>query len=316
MSSIPVIDITSLRDGSDSGSVAKELLQASQNPGFIYISGHGIPDPVIDTARTTAYKFFHLTEKQKTRYRVSKKHRGWLAAGDAKMQDDKPADQKESFIWGYQDETGFTPSDHSLRGSNIWPQELPDMESVAMNYFSYADRVARHLLRGFACGLNLSEQFFLRHCDRPLSRASFVYYPDQSPHSGDQVYGVGPHTDFGLLTVLCQDDVGGLQVQSLTGDWIEAPPIAGTLVVNVGDLLSRWTDGAFRSTPHRVINDSGRERLSLVLAFDPNPETRIDAREIFGENHVADEAPIDCGEYLIWRFGKAFSYRRPKSGEL
>lgn len=307
--SIPVIDISSLRDGSDPESVAGALLHASQNLGFIYVSGHGIPEQVIDATRATAYKFFHLRGEQKTRYTVSKNHRGWLAAGNAKMQDDGPADRKESFIWGYQDKSGFTPSDHPLRGSNIWPQELPDMESVAMTYFSCADRVARDLLRGFAIGLNLPEHFFLRRSDRPLSRATFVYYPDQSTHTGDQVYGVGPHTDFGVLTVLCQDDVGGLQVQSLAGDWIQAPPIAGTLVVNVGDLLSRWTDGAFRSTPHRVINDSGRERLSLVLAFDPNPETRIDACEIFGENHTAGQKPIDCGDYLIWRFGKAFSYR-------
>jgi isopenicillin N synthase-like dioxygenase len=307
--SIPVIDISSLRDGSDPDSVARALLHASQNLGFIYVSGHGIPEPVVDAARTTAYKFFHLKEEQKTRYKVSKSHRGWLAAGDAKMQDDKPADRKESFIWGYQDETGFTPTDHPLRGINVWPQELSGMESVSMEYFSYADRVARDLMRGFALGLDLPEHFFLRHCDRPLSRATFVYYPDQSTNTGEQIYGVGPHTDFGVLTVLCQDDVGGLQVQSLAGDWIQAPPIEGTLVINVGDLLSRWTDGAFRSTPHRVINDSGRERLSLVLAFDPNPETRIDAREVFGKDHISDQQPIDCGDYLIWRFGKAFSYR-------
>lgn len=307
--SIPVVDITPLRDGSDPDTVASELLAASQNLGFIYVRGHGIPHRVIGAARNAGSEFFHLSEKQKAAYKVSKSHRGWLAPGDSKMQADVPVDLKESFIWGYQDENGHTLSDHPLRGPNLWPEMLSELETTAMQYFSYADGVARHLLRGFALGLKLPEQFFLRHCARPLSRASFVYYPNQPESMGDNVFGVGPHTDFGVLTVLCQDDVGGLQVQGLTGDWIEAPPIPGTLIINVGDLLSRWTDGAFRSTPHRVINKSGRERLSLVLAFDPDPETMIDAREIYGPDYVAKHEPISCGDYLIWRFGKAFSYR-------
>jgi isopenicillin N synthase-like dioxygenase len=109
--------------------------------------------------------------------------------------------------------------------------------------------------------------------------------------------------------VLCQDHVGGLQIEDLNGDWIEAPPIPGTLIVNVGDLLERWTDGAFRSTPHRVINATAEERLSLVLAFDPNPETMIDANDIYGSGHQANQPAISCGDYLVWRFGKAFSYR-------
>ena len=102
-----------------------------------------------------------------------------------------------------------------------------------------------------------------------------------------------------MLTVLCQDDVGGLQVQTARGEWIDAPPLAGTLVVNVGDLLARWTEGVCRSTPHRVINQSASERVSLVLAFDPDPETVIDARDVFGAQHRAKEAPITCGDYLI-----------------
>ncbi len=164
-------------------------------------------------------------------------------------------------------------------------------------------------MRGFAIGLGLAENYFLKTSDAPLSRASFVYYPPQQKEMGARQFGVGPHTDFGVLTVLCQDNVGGLQVENLDGDWIEAPPIEGTLIVNVADLLHRWTEGAYRSTPHRVVNSSGRERLSLVLAFDPNPETVIDARGVFGDKHICKEDPITCGDYLNWRFAKAFSYR-------
>ena len=307
---IPVIDIAPLRDGRDPEGVARALHAASRDLGFIYVRGHGIAEETIAAARGGALAFFRSPAAKKAAVAVSPRHRGWLGAGGAKMDDDQKADLKESFIWGWQDAAGDTPEDHPLRGRNLWPDFVPELQGHAMAYFHAAQEVACHLMRGFALGLGLEERFFLRSCRAPLSRASFVYYPRQPEDLGEERFGVGPHTDFGVLTVLCQDAVGGLQVRDAKGEWIHAPPIEGTLIVNVGDLLARWTDGAYVSTPHRVVNASGRERLSLVLAFDPDPETLIDAREIFGAEHAAREAPIACGDYLVWRFGKAFSYRK------
>lgn len=307
---IPVIDITSLRDGTDPHSVAKDLHAASTGLGFIYISGHGIPETCISAARNLAFDFFRSPPEQKETVRVSTSHRGWLASGGAKMGDKLKADLKESFVWGMQDENGDTVADHPLRGRNQWPEFLPDVEPAAMDYFRQAHEVAHHLMRGFALGLGLEEGFFLKTASRPLSRASFVYYPAQPEDMGADQFGVGPHTDFGVLTLLCQDAVGGLQIENIDGEWLQAPPIEGTLIVNVADLLARWTGGAYKSTPHRVVNSSGRERLSLVLAFDPNPETVIDARQIFGVDHMPAESATTCGEYLQWRFDRAFAYRK------
>lgn len=307
---IPVIDIGPLRDGSGAADVARALHDASQSLGFIYVAGHGIPEADIAAARDSAYRFFRSPAEQKEAVRVSGAHRGWLGIGGAKMEDDAKADLKESFIWGYQDADGATPMDHALRGANQWPDFVDGMQAASMRYFEQAHGVAGHLMRGFALGLGLDEGFFLKSSDRPLSRASYVYYPPQPEDLGPDQFGVGPHTDFGVLTVLCQDSVGGLQVQDASGRWLHAPPIPGTLVVNVADLLARWTDGAYKSTPHRVVNSSGRERLSLVLAYDPNPETVIDARHVFGASHEPREDAITCGDYLTWRFGKAFAYRK------
>ncbi len=307
---IPVIDMTPLRDGSDPVSVARALHTASQNLGFIYVRGHGIPDAVIDSARESALAFFRHSDADKDRVSVTSKHRGWMGQGGARMDDDAKADFKESFIWGYEDADGHAPDDHPVAGPNRWPSFQPGLRAHAMTYYRHVHDVARHLMHGFALGLGLPEDFFLRTCARPLSRASYVYYPAQPEDMGTDQFGVGPHTDFGVLTVLCQDSVGGLQVQHANGEWIQAPPIDGTLVVNVGDLLARWTNGAYKSTPHRVVNASGRERLSIVLAFDPDPDTMIDARDVFGPDFAAEEAPITCGDYLIWRFEKAFSYRK------
>lgn len=309
---IPVIDISSLRDGSNSKIIAKKLHEASQNLGFIYIKGHGIPDHIINNARKYAYDFFKSDPSYKKQVTISNKHRGWIGYGGAKMDDDFKPDYKESFLWGFEDKENVNGNDHPFRGYNQWPEFVPSLKLAATEYFAYAHEVAHHLMRGFALGLDLEESFFLKTADRPLSRGSFVYYPHQSVDMGKNQYGVAPHTDFGVLTVLCQDDIGGLQVQNSQGNWVDAPPIDGTLIVNVADLLHRWTEGAYKSTPHRVINNSGKERLSLVLAFDPNPETVIDACEIFGPAHKPKEEAITCGDYLIWRFNKAFSYRNKK----
>lgn len=308
---IPLIDITPLRDGSDAAGVARALHAASQGLGFIYITGHGIADADIEALRESGYRFFRAPGDQKATVAVSEAHRGWLGRNGARMADDAKADLKESFIWGLQDDG--LPRDHALRGANRWPDFVPELEHVAMRFFAEAHAVAHHLMRGFALGLGLEADFFLRTATRPLSRASLVYYPPQAEDLGEDQFGVAPHTDFGVLTVLCQDSVGGLQVRDVGGDWIAAPPIDGALIVNVADLLARWTNGAYTSTPHRVVNSSGRERLSLVLAFDPNPETVIDARQIFADG-AADAAPaITCGDYLDWRFAKAFAYRAKKA---
>ena len=276
---IPIIDIAPLRNGGDKQAVAKALHDASREVGFIYVRGHGIDQADLDAARQAALNFFRAPLAQKETVRVSGAHRGWLGAGGAKMQDDAKADLKESFIWGYEDFDGEAPKDHSLRGANRWPEFMPELREAAMRYFDAAHEVAYTLMRGFALGLDLPEDFFLQTTKRPMSRASFVYYPPQPAEMGSEQFGVGPHTDFGVLTVLAQDQIGGLQVQDVHGEWIAAPPIPGTLVVNVGDLLARWTNDDYRSTPHRVVNSSGKERLSLVLAYDPEPDTMIDARQ-------------------------------------
>ena len=303
---IPVIDISSLVLGEADIEAAKSLHHASQNLGFLYVTGHGMDSHLINQLYQSGLAFFRAPDEQKQSVSVSKNHRGWLGSGQAKMDDNALSDFKESYIWGAEDAQHY--GDHTLRGSNRWPAFAPQLESLGNAYFNQAHQVAHHLMRGFALGLGLNEDFFLQTTQRPLSRASLVYYPNQEETNPNQ-FGVGPHTDFGTLTLLCQDHVGGLQVQDVNGEWLEAPPIEGSLVVNVGDLLTHWTAGAYKSTPHRVINSSGYERLSIVLAYDPNPETVIDPRSIMGTQYDGDLPAMTCGDYLQQRFKKAFSYR-------
>ena len=307
---IPIIDITTLRNGENKISVAQELHKASSGLGFIYIKGHGISEMLIESVRAEGFKFFRSNNNLKGEVTVSKNHRGWLSYGGAKMDDGAKPDLKESFIWGHNMTKEEDYYDHPLRGPNQWPTSLPELRLNATNYFEEANILAKTLLKGFAIGLNLDEDFFIKTSSKPLSRASLVYYPSQEQDHGEDQFGVSAHTDFGVLTILCQDSVGGLQIQDIDGDWFHAPPIEGTLIVNVADLLCRWTGGVYKSTPHRVVNQSGKERMSIVLAYDPDPETLIDAKEVFGEDFNRQDEPITCGDYLIWRFGKAFAYRK------
>ena len=307
---VPVIDIKKINSASNKIHIAKELYKASTDLGFIYIKNHDISENLINDLRTDGLNFFRSSTDDKSKVLITKKHRGWLGFGGAKMGDKAKPDLKESFIWGYQYDDGSLPDDHQLRGVNKWPDFLPSLQQNAMSYFHQINELAKNLLTCFAMGLNLKENFFIRNCNAPLSRASLVYYPDQPKEMGEMQFGVSEHTDFGLLTILCQDSVGGLQIKGLDGQWFHAPPIEGTLIVNVADLLSRWTGGIYKSTPHRVVNSSGQERLSIVLAFDPDPETLINPGEIPEIEKNTNEEPITCGDYLIWRFNKAFSYRK------
>ena len=307
---VPVIDIKKINTAPNKIEIAKELYKASTDLGFIYIKNHDISENLINDLRKDGLNFFRSSTDYKSKVLITKKHRGWLGFGGAKMGDKAKPDLKESFIWGYQYDDGSLPDDHQLRGVNKWPKFLPSLQQNAMSYFHQINELAKNLLTCFAMGLNLKENFFIRNCNAPLSRASLVYYPDQPKEMGEMQFGVSEHTDFGLLTILCQDSVGGLQIKGLDGQWFHAPPIDGTLIVNVADLLSRWTGGIYKSTPHRVVNSSGQERLSIVLAFDPNPETLINPGEIPEIEKNTNEEPITCGDYLIWRFNKAFSYRK------
>ena len=160
---IPIIDIASLRDGSNKISVAKKLHQANKNLGFLYISNHGISNKTITKTRQYGLQFFNKKIEEKETVKITKKHRGWLGFGGAQMKDDAKADLKESFLWGYQDENGKSLEDHPLRGQNLWPSFLPSLQENCMDFFNQADLLAKDLLRGFAIAMNLNENFFLKN---------------------------------------------------------------------------------------------------------------------------------------------------------
>jgi isopenicillin N synthase-like dioxygenase len=310
---IPVVDVAALESGAaaEVAKVGQALRGAAETVGFFYVRNHGVPQHLIDAVFEAAQRFFALPQETKERVRINERHRGFIAIGGAKMYDKARIDLKESYLWGLE----LPPDDPDIRagkpliGANNWPDFLPGFRDTLVAYHGAVSDCGRRLMGGLAVSLGLPRSFFETAFAKPLARGSLIYYPPQPPDLGTDQFGVAPHSDYGGITLLYQDDAGGLQVRSRSGDWVTAHPIAGTFVINIGDLMARWTNDRFASTPHRVVNSSGRARYSVALFFDPAFDTVIDPADLLGDRSEARYEPIGCGDYIVSRFDKAFSYR-------
>jgi len=313
-SRIPVIDVGALGTGREAAAaeVARALTAAARDPGFFYVRNHGVAHEVLDDALAASKRFFSEPAQRKSEVAISERHRGWLRVGEARMYGGARPDLKESFVFGID-----LPPEHPqldgrnpILGSNRWPAFAPALRPAANAFFEAMSACATRLMRAFALALDLAPDTFTRDVQVPVSRGSFIYYPPQPPDLGEEQFGVAPHSDYGCLTLLWQDATGGLEVRDVNGEWVTAHPIEDTLVVNVGDLLARWSNDRFRSTPHRVINRSGGERYSMALFYDPDADTVIDPRVALRAQEESRYPPITCAEHILARYGAAFAYRR------
>lgn len=307
-SDIPVMDVGALSNGGDAGvrAVADAMRAAAENVGFFSIRNHGISDAVIEAADAAARAFFALPLEHKLRVKINDRHRGFLRVGAAKMYDTAKIDLKESFVWGL--DIDDPAAGNRLIGRNRWPADMPEMRAALVAFITAGQACGERLFRAFAASLDVPLDYFTRAIDKPVSRASIIYYPPQAPDAGEAQFGVAPHTDYGCMTLLHQDQVGGLQVRTRAGEWVTARPIAGTLVVNIGDLLARWTNDRFVSTPHRVVNSAGVARHSMGVFVDPNFEAEIAPVCQAGEQ--PHYPPVSCGDYIVSRLDAAFAYRK------
>jgi isopenicillin N synthase-like dioxygenase len=311
---IPVIDVSKLRSGTleKAHAVALDIRHAAEEVGFFYIHNHGIPEPMIKQAYYAAKDFFNLPKELKDSVKINANHHGYLSVGEAKMDQAERMDLKESFVWGLDlpDEHPSVTMENPFLGRNQWPTEMLDFKRSVYPFFEAGLQCGRDMMRAFALGMGLPDDSFLKATDEPIARSSIIHYPPQPADLGVEQFGVAPHTDYGCLTLLWQDQVGGLEVQTREGEWVTAHPIENTLVVNVGDLMMRWTNEGFKSTPHRVVNSKGQERYSMVIAWDPNFDTVVDPSVVCQNGDLPLYLPVNCGDYVLSRFDSSFSYRK------
>lgn len=291
---IPVIDIGALVNGSpDRYAVAAAIGRACREDGFFYVTGHGVDNTLQHDLERFSREFFEQDLDRKLEIRMSRGGRAWrgyFPVGD-ELTSGRP-DLKEGLYFGAE-----LPADHPkvragtpMHGQNLFSAHPARLRETVLAYLAAMTKLGHTLMAGIAISLELEESHFAdRYTADPLILFRIFNYPHATGLAGQ--WGVGEHTDYGLLTILKQDDNGGLQVRSRSG-WLDAPPTPGSFVCNIGDMLDRLTGGRYRSTPHRVLPSRTRDRLSWPFFFDPN----FDADVITGT----------YGDYLLAKVGKVF----------
>ncbi len=314
-SEIPIIDIAPLYAADEAGAraVAGQIRRASVEIGFFYIRGHAVPLDLMRATLMAAKYFFAQPEPVKRGIQVNPAHRGYVPFAQTTLARQFRADLKESFNFAWP----FDPGDPEmlagkpLVGANQWPPGETAWRGVVADYYTGVFEVGQRVLEGFALALGAPRDFFRGMYKRPLVRTRLLHYPPQPPEAGADQYGAAPHTDWGCMTLLWQDDIGGLQVQNRSGQWIAAPYIEGTFVVNIGDMLARWSNDLFVSTPHRVVNASGRERYSIPMFYDPDFDTVVECLpNCSGPGNPPKYPRTIAGEYITQKYDDAYAYRR------
>jgi isopenicillin N synthase-like dioxygenase len=311
---LPVIDFAAVRahDASGTQRAAQAIRDACLIDGFFYIANHGVPEAVIEAVHAEGQRFFRQPPEVKRQAAVNARHRGFNALGDAHMYEARKPDHKEFFTIGLDllEDDPDVLAGEKLRGPNNWPPDMPAFRAALVAYYAAMLACGADLMR-VAVSLELDVEFFVSRYRKPLQRTQIVYYPPQPADLGEDQFGVAPHSDFGCITLLWQDTNGGLEVlERSTQRWIPAPPIPGTLVINVADLLARWTNDRYASTPHRVINRSGRERLSIATFHDPDYKAVVDPRDLGTPEADCRYDPILAGEHIVGRIERSFGYRK------
>ncbi len=256
-------------EGSQSGreKVASEIHEAAHEVGFTYLKNFGMSEDLLEAAFTVAHSQFGSEDKFKVPFDPEKNH-GYTGMQGEALDPTKPADLKETFTFR---NLAACPS-----GPDYWPN--PQFEAFMRVFHRRVVRVASDVMAAFALSLDLPLGYFdERHTGLTQTLRLLHYPPVETVEEGQ--LGAGAHTDYGTLTLLFQDNAGGLQVQNLAGQWIDAPPIPGTVVINTGDLMARWSNDVFKSTPHRVVPRPAamkNGRQSIAFFSDPDPDVLIE----------------------------------------
>lgn len=324
-SKLPIIDVGPLvtRAG-DRLELTAQIAGACRESGFFYIVGHSVDDHLQQRLEEVSRNFFaqDLAAKLDIRMEMGgRAWRGYFPVG-GELTSGKP-DRKEGLYFGAEltDDHPLVRSGTPMHGPNLFPRNIPLFRETVLEYLEAMTRLGHAMMEGIALSLGLNESYFAeRYTSDPLVLFRiFNYPPEAAPIPKDQSWGVGEHTDYGLLTILKQDRTGGLEVKSKSG-WVEARPIPGSFVCNIGDMLDRMTAGLYRSTAHRVKSPPEHGRLSFPFFFDPNFNAKVrpievNARLDDDRTERWDRASVHdfsgtYGDYLLNKVSRVFPQLR------
>jgi isopenicillin N synthase-like dioxygenase len=311
---IPIIDYGPYFAGEKGAlqSLAAELAHACENIGFFYALNHGVPETLIDCAFAASRQFFALPLEQKLALRLNQNNIGYLplnasVQGASTVHKATKPNQNESFFVSY--DRGPDHPDviagKPLRGQNQWPAEMPRLRADMMAYFDALGAMCQRMLPPFAVALGMPADYFGPYfADEAHTTLRFLHYPPQQT-TEDNVFGQGPHTDNSFMTALARTDVPGLAVRLPSGEWFPPPVISGTFLINLGNIMRRWSNNRFLSTPHGVLNDSGTDRYSIAYFHSPNPDRVLECLPSCASAENPPQYPSAVYRDLILEFYRA-----------
>ena len=319
-----MIDVAPLVDAQsterDRAAVGAAIDAACRDRGFFLVTGHGVDRALRDDLERLSRAFFALPDAVKAQIAMDRggvAWRGWFPVGD-ELTSGRP-DAKEGVYFGTElaADDPRVAAGTPLHGPNLFPAEPAEWRDVVLRWMAEVSSLGQAVLRGMAIGLGIDPQWFARHLTAdPTVLFRVFHYPPSDVDAAS--WGVGEHTDYGLVTLLAQDHHGGLQVRS-GGGWLDVPADPYAFVVNIGDMLERLTAGRYRSTPHRVRNTSGQDRLSFTLFLDPSWDAHVQPLPVGAGGATSDgtdrwdgqdvhlwDGPY--GDYLTAKVAKVFPH--------
>ncbi|KAM0745964.1 Clavaminate synthase-like protein [Meredithblackwellia eburnea MCA 4105] len=309
---LPIIDLTNIESTNleERKALAGQVQKACIESGFFYIKNHGVADSVLKEAFAQSKVFFAqpLEKKMLVDMNKSSSFKGYLGIGGEQVDPDSRGDLHEAFDIG-SDSQSFS-AEKKTSGNQYPPEEdLPGFKKAIEDTWDSIMALGQRLFPIFALALDLPEDYFKPYLTNPGSVMRILHYPSQ-PQEGPidpKEIGIGAHTDYECFTLLVQDEVEALQVLNANNEWIKAPPVEGTIVVNLGDQLERWTNGVFKSTVHRAINRTGKERQSLPFFFGVDYDATIEALPTcVTADRPAKYEPVKAGEWVESRLKETY----------
>jgi isopenicillin N synthase-like dioxygenase len=310
---LPVIDISALSspDRAAREAVGEAIRAACLDLGFMYIVGHGVSTDLRAAVFEEAAAFFALPEDRKLALNMENSigNAGYEPLRTQTLEAGGPPDLKEGFYIGEElatDHPRVVAGGFNL-GPNQWPANTPKFREVMSTYYDEMLVLGETLMQGVALSLYLDENYFSDFCHEPLANLRLLHYPPQPANAEPDEKGCGAHTDFGGITMLTQDHNGGLQVMGADGNWLHAPPLEDSYVVNLGDMIARWTNDRYRSTLHRVVNFSGAERYSIPFFFSGRLNHEVAALPgCLGENEANKYPPTTVEAHMRDMYARTY----------
>lgn len=320
---IPLVDIAALFGDDEAAKrrVAAEIADAASRVGFLYVTGHGIAPAMIDKLLARASEFFALPVDVKSQYYIgnSRAHRGYVPVGEENFYAGEVAtvDKKEAFDLSIElpDDDPDHVRGYRLLGPNQWPREVSRFRDDVYGYYNAVIDLSQTMFRGFALALGMPEDYFQNLTTKPPSQLRLVHYPEgpnrfaaEEGKSKQSDWGISAHTDYECFTIL-HATLPGLEVLNAAGEWIDAPPVPGAFVINIGDMLEVLTNGRFIATPHRVRNVP-EERYSFPLFCAVDFDTVIEPLPEFRDEGASEYPHYVAGDHLFAETLKTFAYLR------